>query len=47
VLKTVNRSVTEMEIAFAHSPEYSSVSLTRSLKLFITQIHFITSSLPT
>ena len=36
-LKTVNSSVTEMEIAFAGSPEQSSLPLTRSLKLFITQ----------
>ena len=37
VLKTVNSSVTEMKITFAGSPEQSSsLSLTRSFKLFIT-----------
>ena len=35
-LKTVNSSVTELEIAFRSSPEQSSLSLTRGLKLFIT-----------
>ena len=32
-------SVSELEIAFVGSPDKSSLSLTRSLKLFITQMH--------
>ena len=38
-LKTVNNSVTELEIAFMDSLEQSSLSLTRGFKLFITHLH--------
>ena len=37
-LKIVNSLTREMEIAFSGSPEQSSQSLTRSLKVFISQM---------
>ena len=37
ILSTIS-SITEMKTAFTGSPEQSSLSMTKSLKLFITQM---------